>query len=60
MSVHHQNLAQYGIHNVENAHLAEMVADKVWTSCTMILPLRIQGGAVSQVRPVAIGAPASP
>ncbi len=57
--VHHQNLAQWGIHNVENARLAEMAADKVWTSCTMILPLRIKGAATSQVRPVAIGAPAA-
>jgi kynurenine formamidase len=58
-AIHHQNLAQSGIHHVENAHLAELAADKVWTSCTMILPLRIKGGAASQVRPVAIGAPAS-
>lgn len=60
LAVHHQNLAQSGIHHIENARLAELAADKVWTSCTMILPLRIQGAAVSQVRPVAIGTPAAP
>jgi len=59
LSIHHENLSQSGIHHVENAHLAELAADKVWTSCTMILPLRIKGAAVSQVRPVAIGAPAA-
>ncbi|MBN1204757.1 MAG: cyclase family protein [Myxococcaceae bacterium] len=58
-SIHHQNLTQSGVHHVENAHLAEMAADKVWTSCTMILPLRIKGAATAQVRPVAVGAPAS-
>jgi kynurenine formamidase len=56
-AIHHQNLAESGIHNVENAHLAALAADKVWTSCTMILPLRIKGAATSQLRPVAIGAP---
>jgi hypothetical protein len=29
----------------------------VWTSCTIILPLREQGTSGSPVRPVAIGAP---
>jgi kynurenine formamidase len=59
-AAHHQNLAQSGIHHIENAHLAELAADKVWTSCVMVLPLRIKGAAVSQVRPVAIGSPATP
>lgn len=55
--IHHHNLTQSGIHQIQNAHLAELAADKVWTSCTIILPLRIQGGSGSPVRPVAIGAP---
>ncbi len=59
-SIHHENLVQSGIHHVENVHLAELAANKVWTSCTMLLPLRLKGVSVSQVRPVAIGAPASP
>jgi kynurenine formamidase len=35
-----------------------MARDKVWLSCTIILPLRTQGAAGSPVRPVAVGAPA--
>ncbi|MGH8692324.1 MAG: cyclase family protein [Burkholderiales bacterium] len=56
-AVHHHMLAQAGIHLVENAKLDELAADRVWTSCTMILPLRDKGAAGSAVRPVAIGAP---
>jgi len=56
-AIHHHNLTQSGIHQIQNANLAAMVRDKVWTSCTMILPLRSKGGAGSPVRPVAIGAP---
>jgi kynurenine formamidase len=59
-AVHHHMLAQAGIHLVENAKLDELAADRVWTSCTMILPLRDKGAAGSAVRPVAIGAPAVP
>lgn len=54
--IHHHNLAVSGVHNIQNANLAQMAADKVWTSCTMILPLRTHGSAGSPVRPVAIGA----
>jgi kynurenine formamidase len=56
-AIHHQNLAKAGIHNIQNAKLDELAADKVWTSCTMILPLRSRGASGSPVRPVAIGAP---
>jgi kynurenine formamidase len=56
-AVHHENLAVSGIHNIQNANLGALAADKVWTSCTIILPLRHQGAAGSPVRPVAIGAP---
>jgi kynurenine formamidase len=55
-SIHHHNLAVAGIHNIQNANLGELAKDKVWLSCTMILPLRSQGGSGSPVRPVAIGA----
>ena len=55
--IHHQNLAVAGIHQIQNANLTALAADKVWTSCTMILPLRSKGHAGSPVRPVAIGAP---
>jgi len=56
-AVHHHMLTQAGIHHIENAKLDELARDKVWTSCTMILPLREKGAAGSAVRPVAIGVP---
>jgi kynurenine formamidase len=55
--IHHHNLTQAGIYNIQNAKLDALAGDKVWTSCTMILPLRSRGAAGSPVRPVAIGAP---
>ena len=54
-AVHHHMLAQAGIHLMENAKLDELAAERVWTSCTMILPLREKGAAGSAVRPIAIG-----
>lgn len=56
-AIHHHNLTVAGIHNIQNANLGALAKDKVWLSCTMILPLRSQGGSGSPVRPVAIGAP---
>ena len=56
-AIHHYNLAHAGIHQIQNANLAALARDKVWTSCTIILPLRSAGGSGSPVRPVAIGAP---
>ena len=55
--IHHYNLAHSGIHQIQNARLGELARDKVWLSCTMILPLRAQGASGSPVRPVSIGAP---
>jgi kynurenine formamidase len=57
-AIHHQLIAQSGIHHVENAKLDELARDRVWTSCTIILPLREKGGAGSAIRPVSIGVPA--
>jgi kynurenine formamidase len=54
-SVHHHLLTQSGVHHVENARLHELANDRVYTSCTMILPTREKGGAGAAVRPVAIG-----
>jgi len=54
---HHHNLAVAGIHQIQNADLGELARDRVWTACTIILPLRSRGGAGSPVRPVAIGVP---
>lgn len=52
---HHYNLTQSGIHQIQNMKLDELARDKVWSSCTMIFPLRSQGNSGSPVRPVAIG-----
>jgi len=57
-AIHHHMITQAGIHHIENAKLDAMARDKVWLSCTMVLPLREKGAAGSAVRPVAIGAPA--
>jgi kynurenine formamidase len=57
-AIHHHNLVVAGIHNIQNANLGALAQDKVWLSCTSILPLRSQGASGSPVRPVAIGAPA--
>ena len=59
-AVHHHMLSQAGIHLIENAKLDELAADRVWLSCTMVLPLRDQGAAGSALRPVAIGATPKP
>ena len=56
-AVHHTMLTQAGIHHIENTRLGDLAREKVWTSCTMVLPLRENGGAGSAVRPVAIGVP---
>ena len=56
-AVHHHMLTQAGIHHLENIKLDELARDRVWLSCTMILPLREKGAAGSPIRPVAIGAP---
>jgi kynurenine formamidase len=57
-AIHHENLTQSGIYQIQNADLAALAQDKVWLSCTIILPLRAHGNAGSPVRPVAIGAAA--
>lgn len=56
-AIHHHNLTQSGVLQIQNSRLHELARDKVWQSCTMILPLRITGGSGSPVRPVAIGVP---
>ena len=57
-AIHHHNLSQAGVLQIQNSRLRDIAADKVWSFCTMILPLRIDGGSGSPVRPVAIGASA--
>jgi kynurenine formamidase len=58
-AVHHHMLSQAGIHHIENAKLDRLARDKVWLSCTMVLPPLEKGAAGAAVRPVAIGAPAT-
>jgi kynurenine formamidase len=58
-AVHHHLLTQAGVHHIENAKLDELARDRVWTSCTLILPAREKGASGAAVRPVAIGVPAS-
>lgn len=55
-AIHHHMITQMGIHHIENAKLDALAKDKVWISCTMVLPLLEKGGAGSAIRPVAIGA----
>ncbi|MFW3613979.1 cyclase family protein [Billgrantia antri] len=59
-AIHHSNLTQSGIYQVQNAQLDELAADRVWTSCTIILPPVTEGAAQAPVRPVAIGSPVRP
>jgi kynurenine formamidase len=54
-AVHHHMLTQAGVHHIENAKLDELARDRVWTSCTLVLPAREKGAAGAAVRPVAIG-----
>ena len=54
---HYYNLTQSGIHQIQNVALAQMASDKVWTSCTIILPIKVVGAAGAPVSPVAIGVP---
>jgi kynurenine formamidase len=56
-SVHHNNLTQHGIYQIQNLMLDEMARDHVSLSCAIVLPLRILGGAGSMVRPIAVGTP---
>lgn len=58
-AIHHHFLVKSGIHQIQNAKLDELARDRVWLSCTIILPLRVRGGGGSLVRPIAIGSPAA-
>jgi kynurenine formamidase len=58
-AIHHQMITQAGIHHIENAKLDELTRDKVWTSCTVVLPPREKGAAGGVIRPIAVGVPAT-
>lgn len=55
--VHHENLTQAGIHQIQNLNLTEMAHRKVHLGAVFILPIRFKGAAGSPVRPVVIGHP---
>jgi len=38
VAIHHHDLTQAGIYQIQNANLGALANDKVWVSCTMILP----------------------
>ena len=54
-AIHHHMITQMGIHHIENAKLDELARDRVYTSCTMVLPPRERGAAGGVIRPVAYG-----
>jgi kynurenine formamidase len=55
--VHHHNLTQAGVHQIQNLNLTEMAQKKVYLGAVFILPIRFKGGSGSPVRPVVIGHP---
>jgi kynurenine formamidase len=55
--VHHHNLTQAGVHQIQNLKLTELAQKKVHLGAVFILPIRFKGGAGSPVRPVVIGHP---
>jgi kynurenine formamidase len=56
-AIHHHCLVEAGIHQIQNAKLDVLAKERVWLSCTIVLPLLIEGGCGSLVRPIAIGVP---
>jgi kynurenine formamidase len=54
---HHFNLVKAGVLQMQNMRLLELARDRVWISCTVILPLRLAGCSGSPVRPISIGKP---
>jgi kynurenine formamidase len=55
--VHHHNLTQAGVHQIQNLNLTEMAQQQIHLGAVFILPIRFKGGAGSPVRPVVIGHP---
>ncbi len=56
-AIHHNNLTQAGIHQIQNLDLKEMAQNKVYLSAVFIAPIPIRGGSGSPVAPIAVGAP---
>lgn len=55
--IHHHNLTQAGVLQIQNLYLSEVADARVWEAAVFILPIRIEGGGGSPVRPVVIGHP---
>jgi kynurenine formamidase len=55
--VHHHNLTQAGVQQIQNLHLTEMSQKNLHLGAVFMLPIRLKGGAGSPVRPVVIGQP---
>ena len=55
--VHHHNLTQAGVHQLQNLDLTEMARRRVYIGAVFVLPIRFKGAAGSPVRPVVIGHP---
>jgi kynurenine formamidase len=55
--VHHHNLTQAGVHQIQNLNMTEMAQKKIYLGAVFILPMRFKGGSGSPVRPVVIGHP---
>lgn len=55
--VHHHNLTQAGVLQIQNLYLSEIAAAKVTLGAAFVLPIRIKGGGGSPIRPVVIGHP---
>jgi kynurenine formamidase len=56
---HHFNLVEAGVLQMQNMRLLGLARDRVWISCTIVLPLRLAGCSGSPVRPISIGRPSS-
>jgi kynurenine formamidase len=54
---HHFNLVESGVLQMQNMRLVDLGRDRVWISCTVILPLLLKGCSGSPVRPISIGKP---
>jgi kynurenine formamidase len=55
--IHHHNLTQAGVHQIQNLNLTDMAQKKMYLAAVFILPVRLKGGSGSPVRPVVIGHP---
>lgn len=55
--IHHHNLTQAGVLQIQNLYLSEIAAARVHLGAAFILPIRIRGGGGSPIRPVVIGHP---